>query len=515
MALQTWSSSDIKPVVDFLGGTAEVADFLAADDIQVPLSPEYASELATATMVVSNENSDTRQSIEDNLSVTGNDQRVHTATEKSAALMTRNKQRSLLEFGTPEEIALNMPALSTPKKGTDAELVSNAASQMVFADNTPYVRSVVEKKELGDRLEALTSWVGKQRELNNILNDFEQRLSDDTSWKEMLGDFAEAIAPIYSPIAERTQRESLTDGGIKDLLLRSGATDDLASAILNAPEEQQAPMLLALLDTIEQGESLIGNKNSLFTYEIVADLRNKINDGVAQSGKVSSATILSELVGTIDYLEIGSAKAALKFLINKATGKSTIATAVESALPHRGNKGSLLDAVNHESSDVAMKYMAVDDIEGIARQLGNTAEDIIDRVMPRPQGKLGQLGLKGDFLERDPSILLTDIEQKSIAGNVARKLQKSSGNAAEARLELSETFAPETDGSMGGLIVRMGSKDEDGFTYAEALSARHNFVGEAVQLVRREGDGFVPAAEGDVDVLLEVRQEVFFDPNRS
>ena len=67
---------------------------------------------------------------------------------------------------------------------------------------------------------------------------------------------------------------------------------------------------------------------------------------------------------------------------------------------------------------------------------------------------------------------------------------------------------------MGGLTVRMGSKGEEGFTYEEALSASHNFVGDEVTLVKRTEDGFVPAQAGDTDVLLEVKQEVFFDPKR-
>ena len=512
MAMQTWSSSDTVPAVDFLGGTNQTGDFLAEDNVQVPLSREYASELATATATVSESDDNTRQSIEDSLAITGDDQRVKSAMKESSKQIRRAKQENLLQNGSIEEIAVGMPELSKEKIASETDLLANAAIQ--FADDTPYVKQLAEKEALADRLGSLTSWIGKQRELNNILSDYETRLSEDTSWGELLGDFAEAIAPIYSPVAERTQRESLIDGGLKDLLLRSGGTDEVASAILNAPEDQQVPLLLSLLDTVEASESLLGNKNSLFTYEMIADIRNKINDGVAQAGKISTATVVSELVGALDFLEIGTTKAAIKFLVNKATGKSTVASAVESAMPHRTSKGSLLDAVAHENQDAAMRYLATDDIETMARRMGNTVDEVADRVMPRPQGKMDDLGLKGDFLERDPSILLTEIEQKGVAGNVARKLQKASGNAAEARLELSETFAPETEGSMGGLIVRMGSKNEDGFTYDEAVAARHNFVGEEVQLVKREEGGFVPAKEGDTDVLLEVKQEVFFDPKR-
>ena len=512
MSLQQWSSSDIIPVSDFLGSTKETGDFLSADEIQVPLSPEYASEMATAASLVHNDDDTTRQSMEDNLAITGKDQRVATALADSSRYVQNLKQQKLIETGSPEELAAGLPQLAKPRKATDADLITAAAVQMV--DSNQYVQDLKEREDLGDRLGQLTSWVGKQRELNNILNNYEERLSEDTSWKAMLGDFAEALAPIYSPIAERTQRESLTDGGMKDFLLRSGGTDEVASAILNAPEAQQADMLLALLDTVEEAETLIGNKNSLFTFEIIADIRNKINDGVSQAGSISSATVLSELVGTIDYLEIGSAKAAIKFLLNKAVGKNNVASAVESTFPSRSGKGSLLDAVAHEDATAAQQYLAVEDIEAIAKKMGNTTEEVIDRVMPRPQGQMGELGLKGDFLERDPSILLTDLEQKNIAGNVARKLEKSSGNAAEARLELSETFTPDTEGSMGGLLVRMGSKDENGFTYEEALSASHNFVGDEVQLVKREGNGFVPAQTGDADVFLEVKQEVFFDPKR-
>ena len=491
--MSTWST-------DFLGNMPEIGDFLEETAVRPPLRPEYAGELATSAATLMDTE---RTPIENNLAITGQDPSVDVAMADASRYVRQLKVEEIMSHGTPQQIAAELPMLAQAGLGNEAQMMAMAVTKIT--DDS--IAAKQEGEELANKLGTLTSWITNQREQNAMLDEFEAKMLHESSWTDLAVDFAEALTPIYSPIAERTQRESLTNGGIADILQRSGATDEIAQAILNAPQDQQQDILLKALDAIEAAETAVGNKNAMLSLEIVADLRNKINEGAASVDTWSLSNTLSEMVGAFDLLEVGSAKSAVKWIVKKAFPSTGSVT--------RKNKGSLLDAINHEDQALAQKTLSTEeDLGEVIGAHGNTVDDVINRVTPQPEGMQDGLGLKGDFLAYDPSVLHSRFEQRDMAGNVARRVQKSIGNSAEVRMELAETFASEVEGSLGKLRMRFGPDLEDSYTYEEAVSASNNFVGEKVSLVKRTDDGFVDAAEGDTDVFIQVDTEVFFDPKR-
>ncbi|AUS01804.1 hypothetical protein NVP1293O_16 [Vibrio phage 1.293.O._10N.261.52.E1] len=494
--MSTWST-------DFLGNMPEVGDFLESSPVTPPLRPEYAGELATAASLLTGAD---RNSVENNLSITGQDPSVDVAMADASKYVRQLKIEELMAHGAPQQIAAELPLLAQAGLKSESQMLAFAVTKM--SDENSYVTELAAKEELGNRLDTLTSWIGNQREQNATLDEFEARMLKDSSWGDLAIDFGEALAPIYSPIAERSQRADLVDGGISEFVQRSGATDEIAEAILNAPQGQQQELLLKALDAIEASETAVGNKNSLMALEIVADLRNKINEGSASVGEWSLSNTLSEMVGAVDLLEIGTAADAVKWIVKRAFPTTGITKG-------RKNRGSLLDATNHEDQALAQRNLATDqDISRTINEQGNTVDDVIDRVTMQPEGMQDSLGLKGDFLDYDPTVLHSRFEQRDIAGNVARRKEKAIGNSAAARMELGETLATDVEGSMGKLRLRFGPDLEDSYSYDEAVSASNNFVGEKVSLVKRTDEGFVEAVEGDTDVFIQVDTEVFFDPKR-
>lgn len=488
---------------DFLGDNTNT-DFLQNAPVRPPLKPQNACEIAKATALVNNEGEEDKSDISTNLQITGEDPRVRAAMQSSATDNKDKRTQKLLERPA-NDIIKGLSSTLKSKVSPETDLVVNAATKL----------SKPEDVMRADFDEVL-SWVDNNRKLDSMISARSEEIDKNTNWAKSAGDFLETVVPGYGAIADHVHRYQQS-GKPSDLILRGTSADELADHIMSLPQAKQEAALSKLLDTVEASETLAGNKNSMYNQDLLNSIRMRLKEGPHRHDvwwKVPASDIYDDTMDVFNFLDVKGATDIVRHLVKKAF----LTKGTEEAISHATGRGSLLDATNKISPDGAQEALATDNVIKAAEDLGNTPEEVIDRVMPTPEGLNNPVAMKSDFLKYDPTTLLSEQAEKEMASKRARNIIKASGANLEVRPELSKTFysvnnPTDLPGYKGTVRFRFGSKGEEALTYEEAKSAANRLVGERTQLVTKNADGvFVNAKAGDKNVYLQVDQHIVYDP---
>lgn len=553
----------------------DLFDFGRLESAPVMQEPQ-AQELATAADIINETNNADNTTLE--LTTVGSSISVDAAVEK----VKSEKQASAVQGaynaageGDVEGLASKLEEANKRKPLSNDEIIASAAERYVQATGNKIDPEVLEN--LSGSLAYSSNWVKSQRYQNQLIKSVEAKHVQDASFLEVAGDWVEILAPYLSPEEERRMRANLVDedsSGIRAFLQRSEVANNLASRLLEMPTSMASEELEKIVDAVVKSETIFG-ENTLFSGDILLDLRNKLAEGRTVAGEFSGANILSELIGSFDFLEINEFNKLVKSFLKIGAGapvkpkllqpnkvsvavgtalessKKSLSTSLTEELPTkfktrqqarevakksgtrvedlgtgselrwglRTNGGSLLDTITRLNPEAGIGVLKQGDGVELANRMGNSPEDLASRMVPVPQDAPTTLGINASFLDLEHktiSVLLTDEELGTLPEKLANRFARSSGNSLTPHHQLTTTIQNDLDDSAGLFRTRFGSDDNTGFKYPDAESAmKSSVIGEDARLVQVDKDTGVvrPAVDGDTNVFVEVDLVHRFNPS--